>query len=91
MPRLYQVWQRSLLFQLDKERAIAAFHPNKFIPAGDNMKINNLMTATTTALVTTLCINYIAQAGTIRHDKNDLDYIDLATNYPSVGRLTLKY
>lgn len=55
------------------------------------MKINNLMTATTTALVTTLCINYIAQAGTIRDDKNDLDYIDLATNYPSVGRLTIKY
>ena len=55
------------------------------------MKANELMSATTTALVATLCISSIAQACTIRHDRDPLLYTNLAREYPSVGRLLLGY
>lgn len=61
------------------------------------MKANELISATTTALVATFCITSIAQAGTIHRRQtnnpyyisNDQHYIDLATKYPSVGSLSL--
>ncbi|MCD8485467.1 MAG: trypsin-like serine protease [Desertifilum sp.] len=46
-----------------------------------------LIVASVTVLAATLGTNAIAQAGTIRHDRADAEYLDLATLFPSVGYL----
>lgn len=54
------------------------------------MKINCLVASTVTALVATGSMNAIAIAGTIRHDRSDAQYRELANLFPSVGSLNLK-
>lgn len=53
------------------------------------MKVNSLMTSAVTALVMTAGVNVSAQAGTIRHDRYDWQYQNLASYFPSVGQIGL--
>ena len=53
------------------------------------MRIKHLAISAVTALVATVGINTIAQAGTIRHDRSDLQYRNLANQFSSVGKLSL--
>jgi hypothetical protein len=55
------------------------------------MKTFPLLCGITTSLLATLGIVANAQAGIIRHDVNDSDYLTRANLYPSVGRLQLIY
>jgi len=54
------------------------------------MKINYLIASTVTALMATGSISAIAQAGTIRSDRSDAQYRNLANLFPSVGSLNLR-
>jgi hypothetical protein len=53
------------------------------------MRLNNPVIPSSLALLMTTAIVAIAEAGTIRHDVDDTFYTDLATEYPSVGKLNL--
>lgn len=51
----------------------------------------NRLTSSITLLITTICFNNIAHAGTIRHDRTDEQYTSLAELFPSVGYLETKF
>ncbi len=51
----------------------------------------NRLISSTTLLITTICFNNIAYAGTIRHDRADEEYTSLANLFPSVGHLDTKF
>ncbi|MBD2185469.1 trypsin-like serine protease [Planktothrix sp. FACHB-1355] len=54
------------------------------------MKINRLLTSTLAAAIATAGTSAIAQAGTIRHDRSDTQYRNLANLFPSVGSLNIR-
>jgi hypothetical protein len=54
------------------------------------MKINPWIASTVTALMTTVTVGFVAEAGTIRHDRSDWDYRNLANGFPSVGYLSAR-
>jgi Trypsin len=53
------------------------------------MRLNNPVIPSTLALLMTAATVAIAEAGTIRHDVDDSFYTDLATKFPSVGKLNI--
>jgi secreted trypsin-like serine protease len=53
------------------------------------MKLNNPVIPSTLVLLMTATTVAIAEAGTIRHDVDESFYTDLATKYPSVGKLNI--
>lgn len=54
------------------------------------MKINPWIASTVTALMTTVTVGFVAEAGTIRHDRSDWDYRNLANGFSSVGYLSAR-
>ncbi|MFB2833375.1 trypsin-like serine protease [Floridanema evergladense] len=54
------------------------------------MKINHLFASTATALMATVSVGFVAEAGTIRHDRSDSLYRNLAAGFPSVGYLSAR-
>jgi secreted trypsin-like serine protease len=53
------------------------------------MNFNRWVTSTATAMIATVGVSAIAEAGTIRHDRSDAQYRSLANLFPSVGRLNI--
>jgi len=53
------------------------------------MKVQSLLVSMLTAVAFTAGTNAIAKAGTIRHDRSDWEYRNLAAAFPSVGRIGL--
>lgn len=54
------------------------------------MKINYWVASSLTALMTTVSVGFVAEAGTIRHDRSDSLYRNLAAGFPSVGYLSAR-
>ncbi|XWK86592.1 MAG: trypsin-like serine protease [Phormidium sp.] len=54
------------------------------------MKINYWVASSLTALMTTVSVGFVAEAGTIRHDRSDSLYRNLAAGFPSVGYLNAR-
>lgn len=54
------------------------------------MLANRLLLSVLTAVIATVGLSKIAQAGTQRHDVQDADYINLANSFESVGSLSLR-
>lgn len=56
---------------------------------GSQIRASQLITSALIGLIATAGVNYTAIAGTIRHDRDDKLYTDLAAFFPSVGKLDL--
>lgn len=50
----------------------------------------NFLVASAIAIVTTLSTSAVVRAGTIRHDRSDWNYRNLANSFPSVGYLSAR-
>jgi Trypsin len=54
------------------------------------MNLKHRLFAAFTSIIATTSITTAATAGTIRHDRSDWQYQNLANSFPSVGRLSLR-